>query len=56
MGNFFQSGFWCLGEPQYAEKKTTTTTTTTELLADSRQYGQTSMEEPELRIESSIFL
>jgi hypothetical protein len=23
MGNFFQSGFWCLGEPQYAEKKKT---------------------------------
>jgi hypothetical protein len=21
MGNFFQSGFWCLGEPQYAGKK-----------------------------------
>ena len=21
MGNFFQSGLWCLGEPQYAEKK-----------------------------------
>jgi hypothetical protein len=44
MGNFFQSGLWCLGEPQNAEKKNYAT----ELMAGWTKYGPITMEEPEL--------